>query len=154
MIADFDHYKSINAYEVEKRIYEATGLRATDKKPEEYDFLSWQELKKMRGVFDIGSHTISHAVLTTLNEKDARKEIFNSRKKLEQKLGKIRSIAYPNGNANRMVMELAEEAGYECGLLYDKGVNDSSTDRMLLHRRGINYIDDLEIFASKVAGVF
>ena len=97
--------------------------------------LSWEQLAEMRDAgVDIQSHTYSHSNLRApgtgvdaktkaLVQKDIqtlgkegwlRKEISDSRKVLEQRLGiKVNALAYPFGNHTAEARALVKEAGYE-----------------------------------------
>lgn len=62
----------------------------------------------------IGSHTLTHPVLPRLNEEDARREISESRAKLEKILSQeIKLFSFPHGAFNAKLVELCREAGYE-----------------------------------------
>ena len=152
--ADFKKLKNMHPDEIEREIYKLTGLRKNDKKPAKYNFMNWNEISKIMDVFEIGSHTITHSILTNISLDEAKKEIFGSKKKIGEKLGKkVTSFAYPNGNYNEDLTKLVSEAGYNYAVIYEKGKN-TEANRYALHRRGINVNDDLAIFATKVAGVF
>ena len=97
--------------------------------------LSWEQLAEMRDAgVDIQSHTYSHSNLrapgtgvdaktkayvqndikTLGREGWLRKEIFDSRKVLEDKLGiKVNAIAYPFGIHTAEARALIKQAGYE-----------------------------------------
>jgi peptidoglycan/xylan/chitin deacetylase (PgdA/CDA1 family) len=61
--------------------------------------------------WEIGSHTVQHPFLTKSNR--ARQEIFESKKILEEKLGKpVTVFAYPFGDYNEKIEHLVKEAGY------------------------------------------
>jgi peptidoglycan/xylan/chitin deacetylase (PgdA/CDA1 family) len=97
--------------------------------------LSWEQLAEMRDAgVDIQSHTYSHSNLRApgtgvdaktkaLVQKDIqtlgkegwlRKEIIDSRKVLEQRLGiKVNALAYPFGIHTAEARALVKEAGYE-----------------------------------------
>lgn len=61
----------------------------------------------------IGSHTLTHPMLSTLSEDEARQEIGGSRTKLESTLNrKIRLFSFPFGCFNEQLVELCKEAGY------------------------------------------
>ncbi len=62
----------------------------------------------------IGSHTISHRLLTRIPIEDARLEITDSRKILQDKFNQeISSFAYPRGYSNPDLQKLVQEAGYQ-----------------------------------------
>lgn len=146
--------KNLAPEEIEEKVVDLTGLKISDKKPVEYDFMSWNEIKRISDVFEIGSHTLTHPILTNIPLKDAENEIYESKKRIQDKIGKkVISFAYPNGNYNEDIMKLVSKSGYEYAAIYKKG-NNKPSDVLNLFRRGININDNLEVFATKVAGVF
>jgi peptidoglycan/xylan/chitin deacetylase (PgdA/CDA1 family) len=63
---------------------------------------------------EIGSHTKNHAVLPELTEKRARHELVESRKALEDLLGKpVPAFCFPKGKFNSRTCSLVREAGYK-----------------------------------------
>ncbi len=147
--------KKLNPNDVEKKVIKFTGIKPNSKKPSKYDFMKWAEVKEIMDVFEIGSHTLTHPILTNIPLKEAKIEIVESKKKIEEKIGKkIRSFAYPNGNYNESLIKLAEEAGYDFSVIYERGNVTKKSNPFKLYRRGINVNDNLEVFAAKVAGFF
>jgi peptidoglycan/xylan/chitin deacetylase (PgdA/CDA1 family) len=62
----------------------------------------------------IGSHTLSHPWLPALSESQARVELFGSRQRLEQLIGReIRLFSFPYGAVTSQLVDLCREAGYE-----------------------------------------
>jgi peptidoglycan/xylan/chitin deacetylase (PgdA/CDA1 family) len=82
------------------------------------DGLQWEEVKQLHHhpLVTIGSHTKSHHVLSGLSEKQARKEIFGGKEKLENFLGAgVDHFAYPFGGPGEFSQRdvgLVEEAGF------------------------------------------
>ncbi|MFA5187964.1 MAG: polysaccharide deacetylase family protein [Patescibacteria group bacterium] len=73
------------------------------------------------GLVEIGSHTVYHQKLTKITSTEALKELINSKKSLEDLLGKeINIICYPFGLYNQQIEDLAQKAGYEAGLTFDQ----------------------------------
>lgn len=72
--------------------------------------------KQQQGVaemFEIGGHTITHPLLTRIPVEQAKTEIVDSRKMLQDKFGQdINSFAYPRGYANAELQMIVKEAGY------------------------------------------
>lgn len=63
--------------------------------------------------FEIGSHTMTHPLLTRVPLGRARTEIANSKKFLEAKFNQeIKSFCYPRGYANPDIQQMVAEAGY------------------------------------------
>lgn len=78
-------------------------------------YLNWDQIKTIQssGLVEIGSHTVDHLQLASLNEAAQRFQIFESKKTLELNLGvSILSFCYPYGNFNTTSEQLAKEAGY------------------------------------------
>ncbi len=144
--------KNLNPSELDKKVNELTK---NQEKPKKYDFMTWEDLKQIEDVFEIGGHTITHPILTTIPIEEARKEIADSKVKLEEKLGhEVFSFAYPNGNFNENLMKIVQESGFKNSVTYQNGNNNSSTNNYSLFRRGINYYDNLAIFKAKIGGLF
>jgi len=86
------------------------------------EFLSWEELKELsENDFELGSHTLSHQNLMSLNETDLIKEINESKRIIENKLNrKINSFSYPYGKYNHSIIGKIKES-YEIALTTNRG---------------------------------
>jgi len=80
--------------------------------------LSWEEVKEMSSSgISFGAHTVNHPILTNLPLEQAKWEITQSKRDIEEKLGtKVTTFSYPNGNFNAGVVELVQEAGFSCAV--------------------------------------
>lgn len=78
------------------------------------DPLSWTELAGLveRG-WEVGSHTVTHPLLTGLSDAELERELAESRHTIRARLGDCRTIAYPYGQADNRVAAAAATAGYE-----------------------------------------
>lgn len=77
--------------------------------------LDWSEARELakRG-YAIGSHGLTHATLDRLSPAEVRREVGDSRKILEDRLGiPIRRFAYPQGVFTPEIIEAVREAGYD-----------------------------------------
>lgn len=120
--------------------------------PPEYAAASWDELRAMNteGI-EIGSHTVSHPILTNVDGDRLVRELTASRARLESMLGRqITSFCYPNGACNRQVRDEAARAGYRIAVTMQPGLNDASTDPLLLKR--IHTEADLTHFIQSTSG--
>jgi len=87
------------------------------------------------GCIEIGSHGVEHAHLSKLNDIQARDEIFNSKKHLEEILKKeVVSFAYPYGDYTDRESDLVSEAGYLFGIGTVNGPLNAATDRYRIRR--------------------
>lgn len=63
--------------------------------------------------YSIGSHGLTHKKLTSLNKKEQLYELLESKKIIEDCIGKeIHFIAFPEGRFNRRLLKLCEKVGY------------------------------------------
>jgi peptidoglycan/xylan/chitin deacetylase (PgdA/CDA1 family) len=89
--------------EVEADIRDATpGFAPSDAQRHEFDLAGWKELKSLDPrVVAIGSHTMTHPILTSLTTEETDAEMRESRFALEKRLEReVSSFCYPNGNLN------------------------------------------------------
>jgi peptidoglycan/xylan/chitin deacetylase (PgdA/CDA1 family) len=83
----------------------------------------------------IGAHTLTHPYLTRVSFREAREEVFASKKKLEDIFGvPILHFCYPYGDWNEPIRDLVREAGYETACTTDFGVNTAETHPLTLKR--------------------
>ena len=84
---------------------------------------------------EIGSHGLTHRDLTTLTLEKARREIVESKMRLEESFGQpIRHFCYPYGGWNEAVRAMVEEAGYETASTTIPGINPATADAFTLQR--------------------
>jgi len=104
----------------------------------------------------IGSHSLTHARLTRLTLRDAREEVFVSKKKLEDTFGvPVEHFCYPYGDWNEPVRELVLEAGYRTACTTEFGVNTPATPPLTLHRIAVRHpTRTLRTLKRKLLGTF
>jgi peptidoglycan/xylan/chitin deacetylase (PgdA/CDA1 family) len=89
--------------------------------------LNWTQLREMQGVFTIGSHGMSHQMLTRLPQATAAREIAESKRLLEDKLGATVSFfSYPYGKPQAYDQDLetmVRAAGYRASFVTVGGLN-------------------------------
>lgn len=105
--------------------------------------LSWDQIREMSEAgIEFGSHTVSHPILSRLDDAELRRELVESRSCLEQRLGRPATVlAYPVGGFdefNEKVVQAAIAAGYGLGVSYVPGVNrPGDMDRFRLRRQHV-----------------
>lgn len=87
----------------------------------------------------IGAHTVSHPILTSLDDDSARAEIADSKAELEAILGKpVRLFAYPNGKRSKDYddrhVAMVHEAGFDAGFTTEVGAVTRTQDRFQMPR--------------------
>jgi len=61
----------------------------------------------------IGSHTLTHPMMTHLNESEARRELVESRDQLENILGRrVTLLSFPEGAFDQKLIDWCRESGY------------------------------------------
>jgi peptidoglycan/xylan/chitin deacetylase (PgdA/CDA1 family) len=101
---------------------------------------------------EIGSHGIDHAVLTGLPPEEAWREISESKRMLEEKLGAaVTSFCYPKGCYDRSHRDMVARAGYRTACTASP--KRSAPDDMLqLPRLAVLRSDAFSIFKQKIRG--
>lgn len=92
------------------------------------ELMNWKDIRDvLSNGIAIGSHTVSHRVLATLDEDKQFEELRSSKRFLEDMLpGNIRSFSYPVGDYttfSEKTKELARRAGYDAAFSFKTGVN-------------------------------
>lgn len=120
-----------------------------------WDKLRWDEVREMaRGGIDFGSHTVDHPILSQVSEEEARRQVRESRARIEEELDEpVTAFAYPNGRPgdfDASTKRILEEEGFECALTTEPGANDAGTDRFELRRVGM-WGDDPQLSVLRLA---
>jgi peptidoglycan/xylan/chitin deacetylase (PgdA/CDA1 family) len=119
--------------------------------------LSWDQVVEMsENGFSFGSHTLTHPWLTQVPLEQARREIVDSKARLEQRLGKpVRLFAYPGGRVcdfNPDIKAIVAESGYSGACIGLNGTNRCNTDPYLLRRTKIEANDGMYVFRKAMKG--
>lgn len=79
--------------------------------------ISTEEIHTLHDMgMEIGSHSLSHRLLTEIPQDEVSAELVESKRRLEDILGqKINSISYPLGYHNDLILKIWREAGYRLG---------------------------------------
>ena len=114
-------------------------LGADEPDPEPYLPMNWYQVQLLHeGGMTIGSHTMSHARLSTLPADDAYAELEQSRQLLEEKLGApVDLLGYPAGDYNQDVVDLVAEAGYRAAYTTEPGPVRPGDNPLTLRRVGV-----------------
>jgi peptidoglycan/xylan/chitin deacetylase (PgdA/CDA1 family) len=143
-----DHLKD----EAIGRIAASVGVTLPQAPPEPFSPLTWEQVREMNSAgIEIGSHTVTHPILTNISAARLRWELRESRNRLEDVLRKkVDLLGYPNGNYDASVKSEARKAGYRCAVTADHGLNTSLDDPMALKR--INTDCELAHFVMNTSG--
>jgi peptidoglycan/xylan/chitin deacetylase (PgdA/CDA1 family) len=121
--------------------------------PVESRSCTWEQLREMESAgIEVGSHTVTHPVLTRVTAERLYDELEQSRRRLEEMLGHaVTQFCYPNGAYNRVVRDAVARAGYRLAVTSDDGLNDATIDPLAL-RRIQNEEQDLAHFLQSTSG--
>jgi peptidoglycan/xylan/chitin deacetylase (PgdA/CDA1 family) len=115
-------------------------LEATSTAVEEVDeldrLMTWDQVRWLQGSgVTIGSHTITHPILTGISARNAFDELAGSRRQIERALDtRCRAVAYPNGNVTPEIRDTAADAGYAYGFIAKAGYWNARTDPLRIPR--------------------
>jgi peptidoglycan/xylan/chitin deacetylase (PgdA/CDA1 family) len=135
-----------------EELKEACGLKSF---PSRRLLLNWDEVKKM-GKSDItfGSHTRTHAILTSIdNKSEIKAELEESKAEIENQTGQeVKCFSFPNGNSSNQLIQLVKKCGYACSFIGDTGKIDGNADPYSLKRIGMHndVSENLPMFACRL----
>lgn len=114
------------------------------------NYMNADQVKEMATAgWEIGSHSMSHADLPSLEPQQQRYEVVESRVFLEEKLGvTVQTIAYPFGKGNTGIVDYAMFAGYIAGMGLGYTHDQTLYNLYSLQRRDIKGTYDIKQFAS------
>lgn len=134
--------------------YNKWDVDVTENPEKEFHLMNMEMVKEMEEYgIEFGGHTKTHPKLATLTTEEASKEILESKKTLEEKLGHpLVSFAYPYGNLNNSVKNIVASSGYQFAVATDSGDICFSSDLFKIRRIGIFSTNTLLTFKRKVSG--
>ncbi|MGB0952345.1 MAG: polysaccharide deacetylase family protein [Planctomycetota bacterium] len=99
-----------------------------------------QQLRALRDAgHEIGSHSVSHEILTQLSKEACTAEVHDSGRQLAESVGRLMtSFCYPNGDHDAFTVAQVEEAGYTCAVTTVNGSNAKAAGAFTLKRRYIS----------------
>lgn len=108
-----------------------------------------------RDGFEIFSHTMSHPLLTELDEGRLETELVESKKQLQRIVNhEVVGISYPHGACDARVRNAAEKAGYRIGFTIEPSVVDRDTDDLRIGRFSVSPRDSLLKLRLKLSGAY
>ena len=124
-------------------------------------FMTWDQAREMaaNGI-EFGSHTLTHPIMTRIPVEQAKHELVESKRLIEQELGKpVDTFAYPNGGRadfNAEIIAVAREAGYKLAFTLLPGSNffrQLRADPYTIRRVFLSHGDSFPRFVAKVNGI-
>lgn len=120
--------------------------------PETMRSVTWNMLGAMEEEgFEVGSHTLSHAHLSRLQDEELREELWESRMRIKEQLGRCEVLAYPFGEWNDDVAAAASECGYRFAFSLPTGTGQRGVTELSIPRVNVDYRDGGTRFAAKLS---
>jgi peptidoglycan/xylan/chitin deacetylase (PgdA/CDA1 family) len=121
-----------------------------------FNLLNDEQIKEMRHYgIEFGSHTQTHRDLLRLKSEETFKEINESKKDLEKRIGSpISAFAYPFGGINENIKKMVRDSGYEFGISTNTGPFKLNEDLMQIRRIEVSKKTSLGAFKWKVGGKY
>lgn len=106
--------------------------------------LSWDEIREMsNNGITFGAHTVTHPILTKLPLEEARREILDSKKRIEGEVGQaVTAFAYPNGEPpdfNNEIQQILKQDGFLCAVTASPHPITPSTDLYEMGRISLGF---------------
>jgi peptidoglycan/xylan/chitin deacetylase (PgdA/CDA1 family) len=123
---------------------------------EDCKVMSWDDVIEMHeNGIEIGSHTLTHPILSMQDDADIKKEVEQSKKIIEKKISDVVvSFAYPVGGCgayNDEVINKLEQAGYQYAVVYHHGTNCINDERYTLQRIPIERYTTIPMFYANLS---
>src|SRR5262249_47546875 len=114
---------------VERLAFEL-GVKLPERPPAEYSAINWRQAREMADAgIEIGSHTLTHPILTGLGDARLREEVSQSRDRIQNAIRrKVETFCYPNGDYDIRTRREVASAGYQLAVTTDVGLNNWQND--------------------------
>lgn len=117
--------------------------------------MNWDEITELskHPLITIGSHTVSHPMLSELDQDTALREIRISKMEIEKHIGQpVQEFCYPSGNFTWREEQMAKDCEYTCAVTVKPGVNRPGKSLFTLRRTEITDKDNSTAFPAKMDG--
>ncbi len=144
------------------------GVSIPKSGPARYAACSWSELREMAdsGLMEIGSHSATHPIFSSVTDEESQQELVQSRTQIENRLGRsVRAFCFPNGmdgDFRESQVEQVMNAGYNCSVTAQFGLVANGCDRYQLPRIGMarkkhaadiaRHLDGFEYYRTRLRG--
>jgi peptidoglycan/xylan/chitin deacetylase (PgdA/CDA1 family) len=135
-----------------KEIAESLDVEIPVLPTKEFSPVTWQQAREMDAEnLKIESHTVTHPILTNIEQTQLDFELRTSKNRLESILGRqVEQFCYPNGSLNEAIWQSVKNNDYKCAVTTNYGFNNRQANRFLLNR--ISAQSSILDFAQSVSG--
>lgn len=124
--------------------------------------LTWSEVTELAAAgIEMGTHTVTHPILTNLSWRDIEHEARACKDELEQRLGQpVRSFAHPYAFPRERLAycmrlkSILQSAGYESAVTTMVGTASLRCERFMLPRFPVTGADDQALLVAKLGGAY
>lgn len=119
--------------------------------------LNWDQLRELskHPLITLGSHTLTHPYLQSVDELQSRKEIIDSASLLEKEIGvPMQYFCYPSGDYGARELNILADSSYQAAVTVAPGVNLSAQPLYELNRSEVTEKDSKLMFRCKLVGAF
>ncbi len=123
-------------------------------------YMTWEDTRELRdGGVELGGHTVSHPILSRLEEAAALAEIGHCRERMVAELGEDsgRTFAYPFGRRwdyGEETLRATRQAGFSQAVNTHAGTNSKASDRLQLARLPVDDTTPLHLLVAHACGGF
>jgi len=142
-----------------KEMLKRLGFKRLSVHDSHYDYqpMSWENISEMASSgMSIGSHTVTHAILTRCNEVELDDEITRSKNMIQDRIQRECTLfCYPNGQKgdfDNCTLEKLRQTEYKCAVLLFGGYNTIETDPFQLRRFAVGAGNTLQDFKYLLTG--
>jgi peptidoglycan/xylan/chitin deacetylase (PgdA/CDA1 family) len=120
--------------------------------------LTWDQVRElMAGGIEIGSHTVSHPILSALSPEAQEGEIRRASDRIAEETG-VRPVyfAIPNGalrDFDEHTTSILRSLGFQAALTTERGSNAPGCELLTLRRIGLG-ADSISVLSARMAGIF
>lgn len=158
-------YALLDSFKMTATVFIPSDLVGTsDRLKKGKTHLSWVQIRELDKLgIEFGSHSMSHRVLKSLPRDQIFKELSESKKEIEDKLGHaITSFSYPYALPEedpalmKFLIETLKNTGYTCAVGTGIGLHVPKTadTYSFMRRIPVNSSDDTTFFSAKLAGAY
>lgn len=116
--------------------------------------VTWPMLEEMKeGGFEVGSHTLTHPHLPELDDDVLREELWESRRRIKERLGSCDVLAYPFGEWSSGVEAAARDCGYSFAFSLPTRTGQRLATPLAIPRINVDYRDAERRFGVKLSPI-
>lgn len=123
-----------------KEIKHQLAVKVSEKNMKKSSALNWDQIIEMsKNGIEFGSHTVSHPILSKLDDAQLSYELSHSKSEIESRTKQtVNTIAYPVGGRSEFtddVIKACKESGYQLGLSYISGTEKIKIEKLFEIKR-------------------